>query len=260
LHDDSQSDFKRLPLVWDTGASQGLTPFLNDFIHYEECRIQVNDISKVNHVIGIGTVMYKFRATNGEDVFLPGVAFHLPTAAIRLMSPQSHHQRWGGYSLVDGKEVLMNLWRPDNQPNHVLRFPISEEHSNVPTLVNVSCTAKERETIGPFLRPAVAKHFMSFDDNWRTSAHAMEHDFMTQACVLPSVVDPTNINLSSGQKELLMWHWKTGISMSRIQELMVPHRAKDENGLQDMMPCVITPVFKTAATCVIPKCAACELG
>jgi hypothetical protein len=60
LHDDSRSDFKHLPLVWDTGALQGLTPFLNDFIHYEECRIQVNDISKVNNVIGIGTVMYKF--------------------------------------------------------------------------------------------------------------------------------------------------------------------------------------------------------
>jgi len=258
LYNNSHSDFKRLPLVWDTGASQGLTPFLNDFIHYVKCDIPVNDISKVNRVIGIGTVMYKFRATTGEDVFLPGVAFHLPTAAIRLLSPQSYHQRWGGYSMVDGKEVLMNLWRPDDQPSHVLRFPTSEQHSNVPTVVNVSCTRHERETIGPFFRPAVAKHVISFDDTWRTTAHAVEYDFA--ACALSSVVDTSNINLSSAQKELLLWHWKLGISMSRIQELMVPHRARDENGLQDMMPCVITPVFKTTATCVIPKCAACELG
>jgi hypothetical protein len=48
--------------------------------------------------------------------------------------------------------------------------------------------------------------------------------------------------------------------MSRIQELMVPHRAKDENGLQDLMPCVINPAFKTAATCPIPCCVACELA
>ena len=41
---------------------------------------------------------------------------------------------------------------------------------------------------------------------------------------------------------------------------MVPHRAKDESGLQDVMPCVITPAFKTAATCPIPCCAACELA
>ncbi len=48
--------------------------------------------------------------------------------------------------------------------------------------------------------------------------------------------------------------------MPHIEELMVPHRAKDENGLQDIMPCVITPAFKTAATCPIPCCAACELA
>jgi hypothetical protein len=60
LHGGSRINFKQLPLVWDTGASQGLTPFLKDFIHYETCKIEVNDISKVNHVIGIGTVMYKF--------------------------------------------------------------------------------------------------------------------------------------------------------------------------------------------------------
>jgi hypothetical protein len=48
--------------------------------------------------------------------------------------------------------------------------------------------------------------------------------------------------------------------MARIQELMVPHWAKDENGLHDIMPCLITPVFKTAATCPIPSCVACELA
>jgi len=259
LHDGSRLNFKKLPLVWDTGASQGLTPFLKDFIHYETCKIEVNDISKVNHVIGIGTVMYKFRATNGEDVFIPGVAFHLPTAAIRLLSPQSYHQRWGGYSMIDGKEVLMNLWRPDNKPNHVLTFPLCSQ-SNVPTALNVSCTSDERERIGPLLRPALAHHVLGFDNDGRKTAHAHAYDFVSRECLLSSLADDTNINLTSGQKELLMWHWKLGISMSRIQELMVPHRAKDENGLQDMMPCVITPAFKTAATCPIPKCTACELG
>ena len=259
LHGKTRINFKQLPLVWDTGASQGLTPFLKDFIHYETCKIEVNDISKVNHVIGIGTVMYKFRASNGDDVFIPGVAFHLPTAAIRLLSPQSYHQRWGGYSMIDGKEVLMNLWRPDNKPAHTLRFPLCTQ-SNVPTVVNVSCTASERETIGPLLRPAIAHHILDIDNDWRSSAHAHKHEFLTQSCMLPSLTDSSNVNLTSGQKELLMWHWKYGISMSRIQELMVPHRAKDANGLTDMMPCVITPVFKTAATCPIPKCIACELG
>jgi transposase InsO family protein len=68
------------------------------------------------------------------------------------------------------------------------------------------------------------------------------------------------IRQMSGQKELLLWHWRLGISMSRIQELMVLHQAKDGNRLQDIMSCVITPAFKTAATCPIPCCAACELA
>jgi hypothetical protein len=83
-------DFKHTPLIWD-GATHRLTHFLNDFIHYHPCDIPVRNISKVNRVIGVGTVMHRFQATNGIDIFLPRVSFHLPTADIRLMSPQSYH-------------------------------------------------------------------------------------------------------------------------------------------------------------------------
>ena len=41
-------DFKTMPLIWDTGTSQGLTPFLKDFIHYQPAHIPVKDVSKVN--------------------------------------------------------------------------------------------------------------------------------------------------------------------------------------------------------------------
>ena len=45
-------------LVWDTGASIGLTPFCCDFIDYLPLEgATVNDISKANKVLGIGTVM-----------------------------------------------------------------------------------------------------------------------------------------------------------------------------------------------------------
>ena len=53
-------DFKHTPLIWDTGATHGLTPFLKDFFHYRPCDIPVKDTSKVNRVIGVGTIMYKF--------------------------------------------------------------------------------------------------------------------------------------------------------------------------------------------------------
>jgi hypothetical protein len=57
---ESKVDYKHTRLIWDTGATHGLTSFLKEFIHYHLCDIPVKDISKVNQVIGVGTVMHKF--------------------------------------------------------------------------------------------------------------------------------------------------------------------------------------------------------
>jgi hypothetical protein len=57
---ESKMDFQHTLLIWDTGATHGLTPFMKDFIHYQSCDIPVKDISTVNWVIGVGTVMHKF--------------------------------------------------------------------------------------------------------------------------------------------------------------------------------------------------------
>ena len=56
-----RSTYYDCPLVWDTGASFGLTPFRGDFIDYVKCNIQVNDIARTNIVIGIGTTLHKFK-------------------------------------------------------------------------------------------------------------------------------------------------------------------------------------------------------
>jgi hypothetical protein len=39
-----KATFKDCPLVWDTGASFGLTPFRGDFLDYVECKITVIEI------------------------------------------------------------------------------------------------------------------------------------------------------------------------------------------------------------------------
>ena len=90
-----RSTFKNCPLVWDTGASFGLTPFRNDFIDYIECSIPVNDIARTNIVVGIGTTLHKFNM-NGEAVYLPCLSYHLPSAEVRLFSPQTYvpHVIW----------------------------------------------------------------------------------------------------------------------------------------------------------------------
>jgi hypothetical protein len=67
LNESQKVNFKHTPLIWDTGATHELTPFLKDFIHYHLCDIPVKDFYMVNRVIEVGTVMHKFHATNGED-------------------------------------------------------------------------------------------------------------------------------------------------------------------------------------------------
>ena len=86
----SGPDFFNCPLIWDSGASFGLTPFKADFIHYEEVQIPVKDVTKTNIVQGMGTVMYKVKNSRNEDLFIPGLAYHLPTTDVRLMSPQAN--------------------------------------------------------------------------------------------------------------------------------------------------------------------------
>jgi hypothetical protein len=73
-------------LIYDTGASAGLTRHRCDFIDYVEIEIEVRDVTKANKVVGIGTTLHKFVDDKGMDVFLPCVAYHLPTTDVRLFS------------------------------------------------------------------------------------------------------------------------------------------------------------------------------
>ncbi len=74
-------------LIWDTGASFGLTPFRSNFIDYMKCDIPFKDVTKVNRVIEIGMALYKFIDTNGQEVFLPCVFYYLTQTNVCLFSP-----------------------------------------------------------------------------------------------------------------------------------------------------------------------------
>ena len=60
LQNSYRRDPRTMMLVWDMGASYGLTPFRSDFIEYLECDIPVKDVTKVNRVIGIGITPHHF--------------------------------------------------------------------------------------------------------------------------------------------------------------------------------------------------------
>ena len=86
-----KNDPKTLILIWYSGASIRLTLFRSDFIDYVEADIPVEDVTKINRIIGIGTTLHKFQNDQGQDIFLPCVYYHLPQIDVQLLSPQTYH-------------------------------------------------------------------------------------------------------------------------------------------------------------------------
>ena len=145
-----KKDPKTMILIWDTGASFGLTPFRSNFIDYVKCDIPVRDVTKVNRVIGISTTLNKFVDTKGQEVFLPCVSYHLTQTDFRLFSPQTYHQMHGGYSEVHSNRVSMML------PNHQIDIGIHIEEANLAIVHDSFVSKVEKRMIGPQMRSAIS--------------------------------------------------------------------------------------------------------
>ena len=251
--------FWNCPLVWDTGASFGLTPFRGDFIDYVECQIPVNDIKSTNMVIGMGTTLHKF-SIKGEPIWLPCLSYHLPNAEVRLFSPQTYHTLYGGKSDVFGDRIEMT------NRNKTITVPIVREGANVPIVNNSAVSTSEMRKIGPHVRSALPHIERKIDFMGRWSSHnfrswniatldGQEKDFFG-----PSVLAHDNVNLSRAQKELLLWHNKLGISMPRVQELMRSIPMEEPSGASNVVPPVIKPKIPQASSCPLPTCQSCQMA
>lgn len=165
-----------------------------------------------------------------------------------LSSPNSRHSTikssdipyvaWGGSHLIDNVSALemrMSQQSPE-MPAHRLRIPIDIDGTNLPVVHGVSCTDYERENIGPRLRSVLARYELAFQDLWeqartattqqklglncKWSQEKLQFDYafiQAQAMCCPCVDHDSNEDLTGPQRELLLWHWKLGVSMSPIQ-------------------------------------------
>ncbi len=212
---------KTLILIWDTGASAGLTAFWSEFIDYVECEIDVCDIPKVNKVVGIGTTLHKFVDNNDNHVYLPCVSYHLPMTNVRLFSPQIYHQLHGGHSVVNGDEVVMKFLKEGAS----ISIPIDRNATNLSVVYNSFVFEKvKREHASKFWSAlhatglyAALDYFanVSVDQNLSTSLRKQD-----PVSSFPCVGGLKNKNLWMPQKKLLLWHWKLGIGMQPLQAMM----------------------------------------
>jgi hypothetical protein len=140
-HIDVSLDPRQLMLIWDMGASFGLTPFRSDFIDYVVCTIPVQDITKVNNVIGIWTTPHKFTDTKGFPVHLPCVFYHLPQTDVHLFSPHTYQQMHGGYSEVYGDCIKMLLKTSE------IQIQIVREKHNLPIIFDSYVSPKVKKML-----------------------------------------------------------------------------------------------------------------
>ena len=268
--------YQNMPCVVDTGASYGLSPFIEDFLTYEKCDITVRAVATENKVIGMGIVIYKMKATNGQLCYVPGIAYHMPGCNVRLFSPQAYHQSYDGHSELDGSKYTFFLAQAANGPTrHTIEVPI-DSSTNLPLMRDVSTTGKEKEAARPYFARSIRmhQHFCgSFFGRWRTTfcPEGGEEDdyefspFMHLSCSSAQLNNCTcsdrNPNLSKGMKELMMWHYRLCISLKHVQHLMTSHKKKDDDGNPFTVGAVIPAQHDDAITCEPTiKCSTCEIS
>jgi len=253
--------FRDMAVIWDTGASIGLTPFRADFIDYQPLEgVEVKDIARANAVLGVGTVMWKFHSRLGKEIFLPAVCYHVEHATIRLLSPQLYFKEHGGHATVEGHNVAFHL--PEGS---IVDIPVDPK-TNLPAVRDAATTKKQQLEAGPHLMATPLQREMDLDYRVGIGGYVRHTPVspangaanMNSFCH-PCVADETNQNLTSGQKELLQWHWKLAINMKHVQELMKPRAYKIGDETRYCRP-VIPTKFKDASTCQVPKCMSCELA
>jgi hypothetical protein len=76
----------------------------------------------------------------------------------------------------------------------------------------------------------------------------------------PCVGDSENKNLTSLQRELLLWHWKLSINMYQVQELMHERTFDEPLGQRTILPPITKQKNPSAWSCVIPVCQSCLLA
>ena len=169
----------RAGLIIDSGASVCITPHRSDFLSYKPSKMKVKDLSASNQVKGEGIVRWTFRDADGAPVNVERLGYHMPTAEVRLLSPQVLLQTVGGYTHQTADRLDISL---DNWVNVSATYC---QQSNLPVIPLL-----HRQEMSCFWSRAFGYSMANFDEINK----------------IRPTLSQANTNLSSSQKEVLLWH------------------------------------------------------
>ena len=255
------------PIIIDSGASGSATPHKEDFIGPIEYgdfgTVQTADKDTKVEVIGRGLVRWTAIDALGRVSAIETIAHLVPGMTQQLLSPQDYHQFHEMYPdrMLFGSNATDFMF--ETKDGRVLRAPI-DRRSNLPVLL---C---RRDLSGPNAPSAKMGEPCSCKQGepsctrgeCNPSRSLGERNAAQRAALrgYASVLDETNQNLTSAQKELLLWHQRLGhISFRHVQILLSRCTDALDDPKSGCDPCIPTK-FSTAASCDPPLCAACELA
>ena len=225
-----------VPIVFDTGCSFSVTPFMDDFVTpLRKADVsQLNGLTDIVKIEGIGTVEWTVRDVFGQVAMLRQEAYYCPDADIRLEAPTSYFiEHEAGYCHADSRRLLFVT-----AEGQKLVFPYHPK-SNLPLM---------------FLDHNVCSGGPSAPE--LMLGRALSGDVVLQEQV-QTLLNDNNHNLSGPQKELLLWHYRLAhAGQLWVQDLM--QKVKHEVG--DTCAPIIQVKHATTPRCPMPKCPACQLG
>ncbi len=233
------------------------------FIDYVKCEIPGRDVNKVNTVVGIGMTLHKFTDIKGNSVYLPCVSYHLPKTDVCLVfSPQMYHQMHGGYSEVHSNCARMLL------KTSTTEIQIVREEHNLPVVVDSFVSGKAKKALASNIRSGLCHTRLNALDFFH------DNDLGNLGRLLETVSLIWNIFwilwcLCGSSREwkhfccterTLKWHWKLGIGIYRIQEMMHKQCYENPDGRATILSAIIQPKNSSARNCIVPPCQLCLLA
>jgi hypothetical protein len=218
-----------IPIVIDTGASMSVSPCEEDFIDLDKTKGNLSSLAGDAGYEGIGTVRWTVRDVFGSVRVIETRAYYVPSATIRLYSPQQYFQEHNAGELwSNARRTVLTL-----ADGSKLEFPYNPG-SNLPLML-------------PDWKPYVG---FTYKDRGRFKDNADS--------VFLSVGDESNQNITTSQKELLQWHWRLGHANFKWIQRLASTPRKSLDGMEGK------PILRTrnqrVSSCPTPLCAACQMS
>ncbi|CAJ1969890.1 unnamed protein product [Cylindrotheca closterium] len=216
-------------MVIDTGASVSITPHESDFIS----KVRPSPLKSINglqgscEVVGSGTVEWTVRDVYGSVRRIRTTAYLVPSAQIRLFSPQCYFQetKGAGSLFLNHRKVVLTL-----ADESELEFPF--QSNNIPMMLDASAHCAG----------------LGFEE---ANMLCGEQDVLGML----SVGAENNQNLTAGEKEMLLYHAKLEHAhFKSIQRLLAQPNDPNQEAI---LPCRHKGASNSQRTIL---CAACELG